>query len=557
MRSIRTAKVAKAAATFESLGTSLSRHRALARVASAALSFTLLVSLHQPAVPASAGPASEPVTPQPLLPQSLGDGIATDAAVSVRFDQSMDPASVGDGLQVIPAQDVRLDWNRSRTVLSIAPSRLWRAGERYLLVVPNRSRTQSGDPLAATRRFTFTTQAPPLITGVEVTLAGDVKPPEEPIAGLSHIFEADPAAEIGGELRALSASDGAALLDPTPTEVSPTSSIVVSFSQLMDADDTLARFRIAPSVIGELSWRGQDLVFAPSERLEPGMRYTINLAGAHDHRGNVLRDGSSVSFVIADRARMTRSSPKADASGVSAPIVQMWFSRPMQVDATNAAFSLTDGSTGRLVGGHLSWNEAATRLTYVPDRPFAGGRTFTVALDESARDVDGNAVSLEWSFTTGAPARATASTRTAPSIPPPAPGTTLGGYALAQVNAARAAYGFAPLVLDASISAVAAAHAWDQARNNYFSHYGLDGSTREVRLARGGVRFGWSGENQCYHLGMSQRATLDWCHAQFMAEPYPGVWNHIANILNPNARRMGIGIATVGDKTVITWDFTD
>jgi uncharacterized protein YkwD len=154
----------------------------------------------------------------------------------------------------------------------------------------------------------------------------------------------------------------------------------------------------------------------------------------------------------------------------------------------------------------------------------------------------------------GAP-RTTVTTRTA--IPPAAPATSLAGYALNQVNAARSAYGFAPLVLDASISAVAASHAMDQAVNNYFSHYGLNGSTRESRLRAGGVSFGWSGENQCYHVGLSQQATLNWCHAQFMAEPYPGQFNHIANILNPNARRMGVGIAQVGGKIVIVWDFTD
>jgi hypothetical protein len=53
------------------------------------------------------------------------------------------------------------------------------------------------------------------------------------------------------------------------------------------------------------------------------------------------------------------------------------------------------------------------------------------------------------------------------------------------------------------------------------------------------------------------QATLDWCHAQFMAEPYPGHWNHIANVLSPNATRVGVGIAQVGGKIVIVWDFTN
>lgn len=565
MRSIRTAKVVAAAATFESLGTSLSRHRTLSRVGLAALSFTILISLSQQAAPAQAGPeAAQAPAPEPLLPLNLGDAIDTDGSVVIEFNTPMDAASVESALQVIPSQDVDLYWNRSQTALTLVPGRLWRADERYLVVVPDVSTTDAGDPLAGARRFTFTTQSAPAITGVEVKLAGDIEPPaDEVIAGLSMVLEAGPDGQPAVDLGPVATADGVALSE-TPTDVSPSSTIVVAFNHTMDTADVESRFNITPAIDGELLWRGGDLVFTPTERLAPGMRYTISVVGAHDLRGNVLRSSSTVSFVIAEGARMTKTAPEKDAADVSPQVVQMWFSRPMQVDATNAAFGLTDTATGQLVGGILSWNEEATQLTYVPDRPFAGGRTFKITIDDGARDVDGNAVTASWSFATRAApvvatTRSSTTTRSAPAAPPPAPApaTTLAGYALNQVNAARAAYGFAPLVLDAAVSAVASAHAWDQARNNYFSHYGLDGSTRQVRLARGGVGFGWSGENQCYHLGMSQQATLNWCHSQFMAEPYPGQWNHIANILNPNARRMGVGIATVGDKTVITWDFTD
>lgn len=556
LSSIRTARAARAAATFESLGHSLSRHRTLTRVALAALSFTILTSLTQPVSPAQAGPEADPYVPEPLLPLTLGDAIDTSAAVTIPFDAPMNPSSVADALEVIPAQAVDLAWDRSRTVLTLSPAVRWRAGARYLVVIPPSSATDDGSQLAGALRFTFTTEAAPAIAGVEVRLAGDVSPPEDPpLSGLSEVLE-EPATQAGPTAMAM---NGGEPLADTPTGVSSTSSIVLSFSGAMDAADVESHFRIAPDISGELSWRGQDLVFTPIGRLASGMRYTINLSGAHDQRGNSLRAGSSVSFVIADRARLSRTSPKRDADGVEAAYVQMWFSRPMRIDETNAAFSLTDGVTGLPVGGLLSWNEDSTRLTYVPDRPFAAGRKFTVTISDAARDTEGNPVSARWAFTTaaGAVSRGSASSRSGSAVPPPAPATTLAGYALNQVNAARAAYGFGPLVLDAGVSAVAAAHAWDQARNGYFSHYGRDGSTREVRLARGGISFGWSGENQCYYIGMSQQATLDWCHAQFMSEPYPGVWNHIANILNPNARRMGIGIATVGDKTIITWDFTD
>jgi uncharacterized protein YkwD len=229
---------------------------------------------------------------------------------------------------------------------------------------------------------------------------------------------------------------------------------------------------------------------------------------------------------------------------------------------------MTDTNTGQEFAGTVSWNEEGTQLVYTPDAAWIAGHTFGVTFGDGAEDADGNAVDTDWYFTVTPPAapRAPVSSRgdsvgggsaPAPVVPPAAPATTLGGYALNQVNAARAAYGFAPLVLDAAISAVAASHANDQAVNGYFSHTGLNGSTRDSRLRAGGVSYSQSGENQCYYVGMSQQATLDWCHRQFMAEPYPGHWNHIANILDPSFTRMGVGIATVGGKTIITWNFTD
>ena len=79
--------------------------------------------------------------------------------------------------------------------------------------------------------------------------------------------------------------------------------------------------------------------------------------------------------------------------------------------------------------------------------------------------------------------------------------------------------------------------------NGYFSHTGLDGSTTASRLRAGGVSFSWSGENICYYNGLGLQGTLEWCHATFMSEPYPGVANHIGNILSAHYNRLGVGIA--------------
>ncbi|HET7602841.1 MAG TPA: CAP domain-containing protein, partial [Gemmatimonadales bacterium] len=190
------------------------------------------------------------------------------------------------------------------------------------------------------------------------------------------------------------------------------------------------------------------------------------------------------------------------------------------------------------------------------------GHTIQVELKRSARDMDGNRLSIRWRFETKAPRVAPAAAGT--SAPPSGPAPRTGGsnapagtleYALWLINQSRADYGFGPLRLDSAISQVAADHAWDQIRYNYFSHTGRDGSRVSDRLRRAGISFGWSGENMCYYNGMGVRAMLDWCHRTFMSEPYPGVANHIGNILSGHYTRVGVGIAQSGGKVIIVWDF--
>jgi uncharacterized protein YkwD len=468
----------------------------------------------------------------------------------------MNPQSVEAALQVLPEQSFQATWSEDGAQLTLIPERLWRTDESYLVVVGGAAQQSDGAALAKPRRYAFTTQTAPAVADFQVRLADDLYAAIDAEALASVLLEPDAAEALRG------AADPAPLPPTsTATDVSATSAITISFSAEMDQADVESHFAITPEVAGALAWRDGDLVFTPSERLTPGGRYTISVIGAHDRTGNVLGGEGNFSFIVQPGAQVTQTRPTADATDVEPTWVELWFSQPMDVEATNAAFGMTDTATGALVGGHLIWNDEGTQLIYTPDNPFTGGRTFTVAFDGGARDADGNLVDASLAFTTKAGpliARAQTSVRSAvAAVPGPAPSSGLEGYAVSLINASRAAYGFGPVVLDASISAVAYAHAYDQVVNGYFSHVGLNGSTRESRLVAGGVSFGWSGENQCYLVGRSVQATLDWCQGQFMSEPYPGYFNHIGNVLSPNARRVGVGIAQVGDKIVVVWDYTD
>ena len=572
MHPIRTERAASAATPFASLGKLLSSHRAITRTSLAALSITVIAALsHQPAV--QAGPEPTPLTPESLLPSNVGIAVDTQAAITISFETPMNPSSVESAFELVPAQPVRLSWNDSHTQLSVTPDGQWRNDENYLVVLGSEATTWHGTTLRAAERYSFTTATAPAVTDFQVHLAGaDLVTAKAAEAEVKELSVRSAMATDTGDLAVDATSAGPIGVGATSqapasvaTRVSATSSISIDFSVPMDRADVQRRFAISPKVDGTLAWKHGSLVFTPSGRLAAGTRYTVSLVGAHDSEGNLLGGESNFTFVVQSRAKLTKTDPGLSATDVETGKFSMAFSQPMDRTATTRALRVVDTATGAAVTGKVSWDESSTRVAFTPDQPFAAGTTFSVALAKGARDADGNAVSANWSFSTRvapvlvaqqvAQPGARAST---PSIPPAAPATSLAGYALNQVNAARAAYGFPPLVLDAGLSAAASSHAMDQAVNNYFSHTGRDGSSRETRLARAGVSWDWwTGENQCYLVGQSQQATLNWCHQQFMAEPYPGYWNHINNILNPNARRMGVGIAQVGGKIVIVWDFAD
>ncbi|HET9416456.1 MAG TPA: Ig-like domain-containing protein, partial [Candidatus Limnocylindria bacterium] len=231
MRPIRTALAGSPATTFESLGKLLSSHRGVTRVSLAALSFTVIVALGQPAPTTQAGPEQAPLVPESLLPTSVGVGIPSGDAVTIAFDHPMDPASVEAALQVLPAQKVELAWNADHTRLSIGPERLWRTDERYLVVVPASARTADGAVLAAAERYVFSTQLAPAVTDVQLAFAQTASAEEDGDATAQTTLAAESTAVTSPE----TGTDRAPT--QTATEVSASSSVTVSFSTAMDEAD--------------------------------------------------------------------------------------------------------------------------------------------------------------------------------------------------------------------------------------------------------------------------------------------------------------------------------
>jgi len=110
---------------------------------------------------------------------------------------------------------------------------------------------------------------------------------------------------------------------------------------------------------------------------------------------------------------------------------------------------------------------------------------------------------------------------------------------LTLVNEIRTARGIPLLSLNTELSKAAYDHSNDMARNNYFSHTGLNGSTFSQRINAAGYNGSPRGENIA-----AGNATVINTFNQWLNSP-----GHLNNMLNSNSNEMGIGHAIDNGST--------
>lgn len=103
------------------------------------------------------------------------------------------------------------------------------------------------------------------------------------------------------------------------------------------------------------------------------------------------------------------------------------------------------------------------------------------------------------------------------------------------VNKERAERGIPELIWSPEIVSVARAHARDMWEREYFSHYSPEGEDVGDRLDKRGIRYTLAGEN------LAMAPTLSTAHTGLMSSE-----GHRANILEPNFRKVGIGVIDNG-----------
>ena|SRR5581483_992301 len=102
---------------------------------------------------------------------------------------------------------------------------------------------------------------------------------------------------------------------------------------------------------------------------------------------------------------------------------------------------------------------------------------------------------------------------------------------------------------DERLAVVARQHSEEMARNSYFGHQGLDGSSPDMRVSRAGIQWKASGEN------IAKFGDITHAEMAFMNEP-KFQHNHRSNILSSSFTHVGVGIARGADGYLyITQEF--
>lgn len=115
------------------------------------------------------------------------------------------------------------------------------------------------------------------------------------------------------------------------------------------------------------------------------------------------------------------------------------------------------------------------------------------------------------------------------------------------VNIEREKAGLSPVTADTALRGVARAHSQDMFQRGYFSHYTPEGVSPFDRMDKAGIKFTYAGENLALapSTGLAMQGLMN----------SPG---HRANILNPNFKKLGVGVIDGGIYgKMYSQEFTD
>ncbi|MBK7862118.1 MAG: Ig-like domain-containing protein [Archangiaceae bacterium] len=305
------------------------------------------------------------------VPARDASGIATNARVSIEFNEAMDAASISaDTVQLrlgSTAVSGVVTWVDSEKRAELQPSTMLSENSEYTVTVTTGVKDVAGNALAADFSFRFIT-----------------------VGNAPHVSATTPADAAMGVARDVVVKFQ---FDKALAEASLTANL------------TLVDDQSVP-VAAVTSWDGSSYTasISPSAPLAEGKRYTATAkAGITGTNGLMLPADKVISFTVVSDPPVVVSTVPADlAMNVAlSTALTAHFSEPIDAASLSATtFFVREGST--MLDAALALDAARTTATLTPAAALLEGRTYTVTLTTGVRDDFGTplATAKSWSFST-------------------------------------------------------------------------------------------------------------------------------------------------------------
>ena len=318
-------------------------------------------------------------------PANLATGVAVNKQITATFNEAMNPATINTStflLMQTVSGTITTNGNvtfSGTTATFAAPSQLL-PNTSYTATITTGAKDLAGNALVSNYSWSFTTGAniiPPTVTATV------------------------PANQATG--------------------VALNSQINATFSEAMDpttintATFTLVQTVSGVSSNGSVTYSGTTAAFMPPSNLSPNISYTATITtGAKDPSGNALASNFVWSFTTGTTVNTTPPTvistvPANSATGVAINSkISATFSEAMDPSTlTTTTFTLMQGATA--VSGTVTYAASGDTATFTPSTNLAPSTAFTATVTTGAKDVTGNALAANftWSFTTGATADTT------------------------------------------------------------------------------------------------------------------------------------------------------
>jgi len=315
-------------------------------------------------------------------PTTAAIGITLNKSINITFSKAMDPLTITSSTITLSqgTTPVAATVSYTGTIATLTSTSNLTPNKVYTGSVTTGAKDLSGNALASTYTFTFTTGAAP-----------DVTPPV--------VSSSDPA--------------------NSSTTVALSKIVTVTFNEAMDpltiTGSTFTLKQGSTAVAGTVTYTGTQASFIATGNLLPSTVYTGTVTtGVKDIAGNAMVSNYTFSFTTTAAADLTpptitSSDPANSATGVAiTKAVNVVFSKALNATTVNATtFTLKQGTT--TVAGNVTYS--GSTATYTPSASLAYNTTYTGTITTGVKDVAGNALASNYtfSFTTSA----------APDLTPP------------------------------------------------------------------------------------------------------------------------------------------